>query len=608
MNGAAGSFLLALISAGALVAACGADSGDTGETSSSGGTSGNTSSGDTPKDPTSPDNPDAPVIEPDAIADGESDVVTNIRTKEERKPISPFIYGLNGITAAQQPAEVLAAVTFVRRGGDRGNAYNWENNVSNGAFDNNWVNDLYLVESLPNTDEPAAIDIALLKRNRAGGRATMVPFVLNDYVSGPVSGNIPWQQNNWLTVRAQYFKKVGLVKPTAFSPTPNLTDNTVYTDEHLQYLRDKFPGEDIMAPGPTQLLVGIDNEPDLFHYNFPMLQEGRGEDLFAESGAKIGKRVPGDEFTERFIKFAKRVKEMAPNATIVGPSHYHYDGFQSWHSSMPQYTPDGRWYMDDFLDTTKKESEAGGKRLLDIWDFHWYPQTMSRGTYVWDLDDSVRKLTAEEITEIVQGPRSYWDKEFDEKSWITNDHLKAPAFILVRLLERIAKAYPGTKLGVSEYFPGGCAHISSGVAVADSLGIFARQGVALAALWPTCGRLEFAHGALRLLRNADGNKLHYAETDVKVEHPEKVESSVYASADADPKRVTMLVINKSADKARKFGLRAFHTAQLAKVSIYRIDADHSAPHLAGEENLTKKNAFVYEAPPMTATMLVFRAN
>jgi mannan endo-1,4-beta-mannosidase len=592
----------------AIVAAagCGADNGDGGG-SSSGGTSGGTSSGNTPKDPQSPDNPDAPVIEPDGFADGENDVVTNIKTKEERKPISPLIYGLNGITPAQQPPEVLAAVSFVRRGGDRGNAYNWENNVSNGAFDNNWANDLYLAETLPNTSDPAAVDIALLKRNRAGGRATMVPFVLNDYVSGPVSGNIPWDKANWLTTRAQYFKKVGLVKPTAFTPTPNLSDNMVYTDEHLQFLRDKFPGEDIMT-GPNQLLVGIDNEPDLYHYNFPMLQEGRGEDLFAESsGVKIGKRVPGDEFTERFLKFAKRVKEMAANATIVGPSHYHYDGFQSWHSSMPQYTDDGRWYMDDFLQATKKESEATGKRLLDIWDFHWYPQTMSRGTYVWDLDDSVRKLTPEEITEIVQGPRSYWDKEYDEKSWITTDHLRAPAFILLRLLERINKEYPGTKLGVSEYFPGGCAHISSGIATADSLGIFARQGVALAALWPTCGRLEFAHAALKLMRNADGKQLRYAETDVKVEHPEKVESSVYASTDSDSKRVTMLVINKQQDKARKIGLRLFHTAQMAKVAIYRIDADHSSPNLVGEESLAKKNAFSYEAPPMTASLLVFRA-
>jgi hypothetical protein len=274
---------------------------------------------------------------------------------------------------------------------------------------------------------------------------------------------------------------------------------------------------------------------------------------------------------------------------------------------MPQYssTGDGHWYMDDFLAAVKTAGEATNQRLLDTWDFHWYPQPKKDGTFVWALDDSVRPLTSDEIDAIIQGPRSYWDHDYDEGSWITRDHLMAPTWIIERLQQRIAADYPGTHLGVSEYFPGGCAHISSGLAVADSLGVFARMGVHLAALWPTCSSLEFAYGALELLRNADGKGTRFADTVVRVEHPEKVESSLYAGSD-DAKRVTVLVVNKT-NANRRMGLRFFHDAKLTNVDVFRIDAAHSDPYPAEHDALTKKNAFAYVAPPMSAAMLVFSA-
>jgi hypothetical protein len=549
--------------------------------------------------------PREPVGDPDDFAKGEVDVVSIVRTAEDRQPISPLIYGLNEHTLIGVPAGVLAGVTFIRRGGDRANAYNWETNVSNGGWENAWSSDLYLASGLGDSHAPAGVDLALITQDRASGRGTMVPFVLNDYVAGPVSANIPYDDaNGW--DRSAYFQRVNIVKPTGFAATPNLNDGTVYTDEQFAFMKSKFP-EDIYAPGASQVMVGIDNEPDLWSYNFPMLQAGSGAALYADNGTQIGTLVDGTEFTGRFLQFAKRIKQLEPSAKIVGPSHYHFDGWTSWHGTMPEYSSsgDGHWYMDDFLAAVKTAGEATNQRLLDTWDFHWYPQPKKDGTFVWALDDSVRPLTPDEIDAIIQGPRSYWDHDYDEGSWITRDHLMAPAWIIERLQKRIAAAYPGTHLGVSEYFPGGCAHVSSGLAVADSLGVFARMGVHLAAMWPTCSRLEFAYGALELLRNADGKGARFADTVVHVEHPEKVESSLYAGSD-DDKRVTVLVINKT-NADRRIGIRFFHDAKLTNVDVHRIDAAHSDPYLAMHGALTKKNAFAYAAPPMSASMLVFSA-
>lgn len=135
-------------------------------------------------------------------------------------------------------------------------------------------------------------------------------------------------------------------------------------------------------------------------------------------------------------------------------------------------------------------------------------------------------MTADEIEAGLQSPRSYWDPEYDEQSWITRDHMQEPAKILVRLQERIDAAYPGTKLGVTEYFPGGRGHVSSGLATVDSLGVFARMGIEMAAMWPHPGRVEYAYGGIQLLRNASGTGVRFADTLVQAEHPEKIESSL----------------------------------------------------------------------------------
>lgn len=350
-----------------------------------------------------------PVGDPDTFAVGEVDVVTIVRTSEERKAISPLIYGINGFASSVFPADVLASVTLVRRGGDRGNSYNWETNVSNGSHNNGFANDMVLAGGTPNANAPAAQDVALLAAHRPAGRAVMVPFVLNDWVAGPTGGIGAWNQPGWN--REASFVRTGFVKPAAFSATPNLSDGMVYTDEHLQYLRDRYPGSDITAPGPGRLLVGIDNEPDLYAYNFPMLQSGTGAPL-VNNGVTVGNRVRSEEFTQRAVAFARKVKQMAPSAHIVGPSHYHFDGWTTfWAENTTAYSNAGtaRWYMDDFLATLKTASEQEGRRLLDTWDFHWYPQGQSRGTYVWDLDNATRTLTAGEIDQILQAPRSYWD-------------------------------------------------------------------------------------------------------------------------------------------------------------------------------------------------------
>jgi hypothetical protein len=538
------------------------------------------------------------------------DVVDKIDTTSGRTPISPLIYGINGEAGDSYPAALMKGVTFVRRGGDRGNSYNWETNVSNGGIENGYASDLSLTAGVANPNEPAGQDLTALRNNRAAGRATMVPFVLNDYVAKQVVDYIPWDQPGF--VRTDYFTKETILKPTPYASTPSLTDGVVYTDEQLAYMRAQFP-DDILAPSATRLIVGIDNECDLWDYNFPMLQTGQGAGIPANAnGASnssiiVGTQVTANEFFQRVISFTSKVKSLAPQSYIVGPSHYGFDGFRAWNlPSSPMYPSTGHWFMDDFLAAMNTASAKAGIRLLDVWDFHWYPQQVFDGVTVSALDNNQGALSAAEITAIVQGPRSYWDPTYNENSWITDQyHLDAPAYILTRLQQRIAAGYPGTPIGVSEYFPGGLNHVSSGLATADTLGVFGRMGVELAAMWPNGSNSDcaFAFGGIELLRNADGNGMAYAGTSVSVVHPELSQSSVYAGMDT-PNRVTVLVVNKTT-ATRTFGLELTNADRLGKVAIYTLDAAHSTPYLAKSDTLTKSNAYAFSAGAMSASMLVF---
>jgi hypothetical protein len=554
------------------------------------------------------------IIPPDTFTTG-VDVVTQVDTSSGRRPISSLLYGINGEAGDSYPAALLAGVTFIRRGGDRGNSYNWETNVSNGGIENGYGSDFTLAAGIPNANAPAGQDLTALRNNRAAGRATMVPFVLGDYVARQTfdGDTIPWDQPGFK--RTDYFTKETILKPTPYAATPDLTDGVVYTDEQLAYMRAQF-ADDILAPGPTRLILGIDNEPDLWDYNFPMLQAGQGAGIPASAngqstlGTIVGTQVTANELFARVISFTTKVKSLAPQSYIVGPSHFGFDGFRAWNlPTSAMYPPLGHWFMDDFLAAMKTASDEAGLRLLDVWDFHWYPQRMwgAAQTTTSALDNNQPGgLTAAEIDSIVQGPRSYWDTTYDEQSWITDgSHLDGPAYIITRLQERIAAGYPGTPMGVSEYFPGGLNHISSGLATVDTLGVFQRTGIELAAMWPNGSNSDcrFAFGGIELVRNADGKGLAYASTNVAVVHPELSQSSVYAGMDT-PNRVTMLVVNKTG-ATRTFGLRITNADRLGKVTVYTLDAGHASPYLARQDTLTKSNAYAFAAGASSASLLVF---
>jgi len=153
--------------------------------------------------------------------------------------------------------------------------------------------------------------------------------------------------------------------------------------------------------------------------------------------------------------------------------------------------------------------------------------------------------------------------------------------MIPRLLGKIAAAYarnataaPG--LSFSEYNAGCETSIEGGVAEADLLGIFGREGVYAATAWPlqavtTAGALtNYLVAAYDAYRNYDGKGSTVGDTTVRATTTDVESTSVYAFAHStDPSAIDVVGINKtSAPITVNVGVA--HAPALSSVALYQL--------------------------------------
>lgn len=557
---------------GALATGCGGGSGSSSRSAAPPSTAATTTSTTT----TAP--PPAPVgfITPDVPA--ASNVVFDVHTGAERRPISPFIYGMNGHSFGARPA----GVTFDRMGGNRWTAYNWETNASNAGVD--WLNqnDGYLSSS----STPAQAVLPRVTAARTNGAACMVTVPILGHVAADKNGGGDVNQTpSYLTTR---FLPSRAKKPTSLTATPSLTDGAVYQDELAAYLERAQPGA--FADAARPLFLSLDNEPCLWASSHPRLR--------GDASGSAGTRVRYDELIAKTIEYAGALKDVAPAATIFGAANYGWQGFVDL-----QGAPDasGRVFIAAYLAALRAEEARQGRRLLDVLDLHWYPEARGGGVRITE-DDAAPDVVAARL----QAPRSLWDPTYVEDSWITRNTTQ-PLQLLRWAQGHIDQSYPGTRLAVTEYYYGGGDHISGGIAEADVLGIFARHGVHAAALWRLGGgQQSFIYGGFECYRDYDGQRGSFGDTSVRANTSDVPGTSVHASVDAaGADRVVLVCINKTA-ATRTAGIAVTHTARLTRAEVYQLTSAGSRPTRVADAAITGTNAFQYAMPAMSVTTLVLR--
>ncbi len=509
--------------------------------------------------------------------------------------ISRFIYGGNFINQGWDGGATPPEMTFNRLGGNRATAYNWETNYSNAGADYFHHNDqLYSSSTTPGDGVAINADPTF-----ARGQAFMATIPMLGYVSGDACncdvGVTDADRANRLATR---FKVSKAVKGSAFTLTPNQTDATVYQDEFANWFESRYPGRTTNATAPV--FFSLDNEPDIWHVTHDEIQSNIGDN------PNTPRLQTYTGFTDTSVVYAKAIKAVLPNAMIFGPATATYTGI----ALLGRYpTPDPVYgtqnFFDVYLDRMNAAGTAAGKRLLDVLDLHFYPQN---GTGNGSITNDYATQDAAMIQARVQAPRSLWDPTYDDGSWVVSA-AGGPIRLIPRIRDQIAAHYPGTKIAVTEYNYGRGGDISGGVAQADVLGIFGREGVFAASLWPLgagayggSGAVAYAYmfGAFKIFRNYDGAGSAFGDTGLNATTSDATLSSVYASRTSSGKTVLVVINKATTAKVLRITLTGVGSPTVAQV--YVLKSGNANP-TRGTDVTVSGGAISYTMPALSVTTL-----
>jgi Glycoside hydrolase family 44 len=461
-----------------------------------------------------------------AATDGSAGRTIVTVTPSRKHPISPYIYGIN---IAANIDGIPSGLTLDRTGGNRWTAYNWETNASNAGSDYLYQNDY----SLGSNSEPGSAVSSRISEDQKNGMASLVTFQMQGLVAGDTKGPVAVTSPPDKTRFKKVFYEKKAVTDAAFTVKPSASDDYVYMDEFIWALDRKFAGQNIFGAQPStqHVFAVLDNEPELWKSTHLEVQGP--------------KSVTADDYIAKTIGLAKALKKQFPDLVVFGPGNYGFLGIYNWNGEISATPFGSNWFADKYLIALKAASGSFGKPLVDVYDFHWYPEaTDSAGTRVTTLMSP--NLNDDQVQAIVQSPRDLWDNTYKEKSWITKDVIGQPIDILDKLQTRIDAENPGMKLAITEYDNGGGQHIAGTLAQADNLGVFGAHGLFAATMWLLTPKEPYSLAGFRAYRNFDSANHHFGDTSVQATSSNVANVAVYLSTDsARSGRVVMVAINRS---------------------------------------------------------------
>ncbi len=509
-----------------------------------------------------------------AKTDAQISVTYHINTAQERDTISKYIYGANNTN--------YPLATFIRFGGNRTSAYNWENNFSNAGADYYNENDNYLpwVMGIHPADYlktgiclQAFNDSVLAHNGIAALTLPMVGYVAND-------GNGIVQQNE--IAPSPRWGKIINQKGSAFTLHPDTTDSKIYVDEEINFLLKKF-GTAKTATGVKAYVM--DNEPGLWVYQFSHMR------TYATTY---------NELFTKSISLAATIKKMDADALVLGSEAWGFSEYWNLQNAPDagNYSTD-HWFIDTYLKTMKHAQDSTGKRLLDVFSIHWYPQV--NGVYSDDTSAAVRSGR-------IQCPRTLWDSGYKENSWIINSGFGAEFPLIQHIQKSINTFYPKTKFGITEYDYGAHNDISGGIAQADVLGIFGKYGLDYAASW---GNIDgYVKTAFDLYLNYDGNRSVYGLINVKATDNNVTSTSIYSSVnDNSNDELHTIIINKNSSKEINATVQIQGNVLYDKVRAYYFDASgKNIKHKSFAAGSINNNVFTCTIPAYSVYHFVFTKN
>ncbi len=500
-----------------------------------------------------------------------------VDVKKGKHRISPLIYGIN---FADQKFARRVHLPVDRWGGNSTDTYNWQVRGSNHGqdwyftnFADCWSDAFAYCQS---GHDFSAAD-AQIEQDRATHTATLLTLPLLGWVAKAVSyaGDHPCSYPaaaNPQDDHDPYHSTCGNGRRngqwlTADPTQAGVAVGPAFSAQWIAALKAEYG--DAQHGGVSIYALG--NEPNLWdstHHDFHP------------------QPTTYDELWTKSRDLAAVVKDADPGAATLGPAEWGWPNYfcsaadhvdQGCSAASPDRAAHGgtdlsTWYLQQFA----AAQQQTGRRLLDYFDLHYYPQ----GTY----------SPATDVT------RSLYDRSYTDPSWID-----AKIGLLPRMRAWVRSSYPGTKLAVSEYNLG--LGVTSdprqqNVIEADALGIFGREGLDLATFWPDGGS-PVPEAAFRIFRNYDGKHHGFGDLGVSARSSDQRRVSIYAARDGKRGPLTIVLVNKAGVPLRA-AARLRHAKEAGKAKAYQYAG--SGPRTLGTVRV-RHHAVRLTVPATSVTLI-----
>jgi mannan endo-1,4-beta-mannosidase len=480
--------------------------------------------------------------------------------------------------------------TALRLGGNRLTGYNWENNASNAGTDYLNESDDYLTSifGIPSNKEndPAIVMDTVHNQALQLGAYTLTTLQMAGFVAKDKGGQVALSE----TAPSPRWAYVKFVKGRSLSLQPDTSDDTVFMDECVNFLVNKY--------GTANSATGIqgydlDNEPALWPSTHPRIHP---------------LKPTCQELIQKSVALARSVKNVDPSAEIFGPVEYGFSGYYNFQGAPDWGTVSAgkgySWFLDYYLDQMRMASDSAGKRLLDVLDLHWYPE--AEGSDDNRITNSTATTTADDLAR-VQAPRTLWDTGYKENSWIEQSE---PSYLplIPKLAQSINEYYPGTKLSFSEFDYGGESDISGALAIDDVLGIFGKYGVYLATYWQGSSLSPYISAAYEMYRNYDGNNSTFGDEYLPSQTSDSVNCSIYGSMTPGVNEIHLIVINKNYNTSDTGNFFISSSKQILSGRVWQLNRYTPQIHEIDSVTDISNNSFSYPIEAASVCHIVLQTS
>lgn len=290
------------------------------------------------------------------------------------KPISPYLYGRNidGISDVETaiPAEEQAVMETMLEAG----VHMIRANTGNNATRYNWRKKLTVHPDWYNNVNPHDWDITAQKiQENLPGVDAMYAFQLTGYAAKTNEYNFPdWDfytshDNNW--AKATLDLAGGGEVSEDGQTLIKAGDYRLYTESW-----------------PADSTVGIiDHWKNELKYDMGRFQYWSMDnemEIWAGTHSDLQLDVTGDFLVERYIDVAKKARDAWPGIKLTGPvvanewywCSIAYKGGTSGRIKKSDSGEDRDYcWLEYFIKKVAAAQKASGKRLIDVFDIHWYP-------------------------------------------------------------------------------------------------------------------------------------------------------------------------------------------------------------------------------------------